>query len=109
MVPEDPGEGGTGAQDPEQEGEEAVFEVVEPGGIDDEPGGDEDGGEHEEEGRGEHRPVRRRAGGMLRGLSFRVRHGGSSPAFWTPPPWGLAPAFWRCRFRSRTTRSRSRC
>ena len=44
ITPENPGEGCFGAQDGEGEGEEAVFEIVVPGGVDNEPGRDGDGG-----------------------------------------------------------------
>ena len=76
MVPEAPRENRAGAQGGEEEGEEAVLEVVEPGGVGDETGGDGDGDEHEEEGYGEYRPVRREMGGMLRVLSLLVYHAG---------------------------------
>ena len=48
MMPQAPRKRRAGAQGREEEGEDAVFQVVEPGGVDDEPGGDGDGGEHEE-------------------------------------------------------------
>ena len=53
VAPEDPGEGHLGAQDSEGEGEEAISEVMVPGGVDNKPGRDGDRDEHEEEGKGE--------------------------------------------------------
>ena len=46
-MPEDPGEDRAGAQDGEGEGKDTVFQIVVPGGVDYESGGDEYGGEHE--------------------------------------------------------------
>ena len=53
VVPGEPRKGSLGTEDGEEDGERAVFEIVEPGRVDDEPGGDGDGGEDEEEGEGE--------------------------------------------------------
>ena len=50
VLPEEPVEGYLGAKDGEKECEEAVAELVKPGGIDDEGGGDHEGGDDEEEG-----------------------------------------------------------
>jgi hypothetical protein len=74
IKPKYPGESRAGAQDREQEGEGTVCEVVEPGSVHDEPGGDGDGGEHEEQGHGEHRLVRRTLGGVLWGFLSKTRH-----------------------------------
>ncbi len=86
VAPEDPGEGHLGAQDSEGEGEEAISEVMVPGGVDDEPGRDGDGGEYAEKGESEHDPEP----GMVpdtRGVSrrgyfvARVRHPGAQSPF----------------------------
>ena len=71
LVPGEPREGGLGAQDGEEEGERAVFEVVEPGGVDDEPGRDGDGGNDEEEGEEERGPIRALLGLPRLGLFSR--------------------------------------
>ena len=49
VFPEKPVHGYLGAQDGEEEGEEAVAKVVAPGGVDDEGTGDDKGGDDEEE------------------------------------------------------------
>ncbi len=75
--PEEPGESCAGAQDGEGQGEEAVLEVVMPGGVDDEPGGDAHGGEYAEKGEGEHDPEPGTRGVARRGYFVtRVRHAG---------------------------------
>ncbi len=49
IAPEEPIEGYLGGEDGEDEGEGAFAQVVEPGGVDDERGGDGERGEDEEE------------------------------------------------------------
>ena len=49
VFPEKPVHGYLGAQDGEEEGEEAVAEVVAPGRVDNEGAGDSEGGDDEEE------------------------------------------------------------
>lgn len=68
FAPEDPVKGDLGAEDGEQEGEDAVAQVVEPGGVDDEGGGDNEGGEDEEECDPEHDPTQRPADGPFRAV-----------------------------------------
>src|SRR3712207_4465516 len=54
VLPEEPIKCYLGAEDGEEQGEDAVAEVVDPGGVDDEGGGDNDGGNDEEDGHSEH-------------------------------------------------------
>ncbi len=76
IPPEEPAEGDLGAQDGEEEGEEAVTEVVEPGGVDDEDGGDREGSDYEEEGDAQQERAEEAPDGAVRsGLSRLVRAG----------------------------------
>src|SRR5215210_3977135 len=54
VLPQNPVKGDLCAEDGEEKGEEAVAEVVAPGGVDDEGAGDGEGGDYEEEGDPEH-------------------------------------------------------
>ena len=54
VSPEEPVQRYLGAEEGEEEGEEAVAEVVEPGGVDDEGRGDDEGCDDEEERDSEH-------------------------------------------------------
>lgn len=58
VFPGEPGEGGLGAQDGEEDGERTVFGIVEPSRVDDEACGDGDGCQDEEEREGERGPAR---------------------------------------------------
>src|ERR671921_2122803 len=54
VLPQKPIQSDLGAEDGEEQGEEAVGEVVAPGGVDDERAGDGERGDDEEEGDPEH-------------------------------------------------------
>ena len=73
ITPEDPGEGSPGAQNGEGKGEEALFEVLTPCGIDEEPSGD--GGQREKKGQDEHGFASGALiGGVCRGFFAWVRY-----------------------------------
>src|SRR5215208_6514913 len=72
VAPEHPVEGYLGTKDGEEEGEEAVAEVVDPGGIDHEGGGDRQRGDDKEERDPEHEQAEGAPEGAIR-LDPRLR------------------------------------
>ena len=94
FAPSEPVEGYLGAHDGEEQGEDAVFEVVSPGSVDQDGGRHGQGGDHEQERTDQHRSPRRALdpsfwGRFPAGSNRVLRHsafGYFLVAFWSEPP-----------------------
>src|SRR5918997_5083554 len=104
VLPQKPVQGDLGAQDGEEQGEEAVGKVVAPSGVDDQGAGDGQGGDYKEEGYAQNRGAE---GTLYDAIAAALALGQAGaacqlfspffPCCWSrfPPtcPWGCPSAF----------------